>query len=255
MSNDTQIAGRDRQPLDDEQGDHARSPDTTKLSDVELGRAYRKMLESHQGGLKVDFVTGLVSLPDEKNTVPLPITRYAQSFDKTIHELTPNSFGRNGIEYVRFTDVESLATRERAAGVEAGREEAAKLCDSFGHHWSGAPALAFFSCATKIRNGDFKYGDRIAEPVVNTAPTLYYMRDNHVSRRLTHDVETALNEIIEELDAGWTSGMLGSHDKRMPAAIHANYKDREGFLINARTWLGQAIATAAGIANTNGAAA
>ena len=58
----------------------------------------------------------------------------------------------------------------------------------------------------------------------------YYMRDNHTFRRLDRDVATALAQIEEELDAGWTSGMLCSSNRDTPT-IHSNYKrDRAYFL-------------------------
>lgn len=45
----------------------------------------------------------------------------------------------------KSTPAEAPSVRDQAL------EEAAKLADSVGHHWSGAPALAFFALATRIR--------------------------------------------------------------------------------------------------------
>lgn len=62
----------------------------------------------------------------------------------------------------------------------------------------------------------------------------YYMRDNHTFRRLDSDVETALAQIEEELEAGWTSGMLCSSDRGAPT-IHSDYKrDKAYFLKQCR---------------------
>ena len=58
----------------------------------------------------------------------------------------------------------------------------------------------------------------------------YYMRDNHTFRRLDRDVTMALAQIEEELDAGWTSGMLCSSNPDT-TTIHSDYKrDRAYFL-------------------------
>jgi hypothetical protein len=44
--------------------------------------------------------------------------------------------------------VDAIVAAERAAAVE----EAADAADSIGHHWSGAPALAFFALAGDLRS-------------------------------------------------------------------------------------------------------
>ena len=59
---------------------------------------------------------------------------------------------------------------------------------------------------------------------------IHYMRDNHTFKRLSDDVETAIEEIVTELDAGFTSGMLCS---KRPGFVNigTNYRQpREEFL-------------------------
>lgn len=59
---------------------------------------------------------------------------------------------------------------------------------------------------------------------------VYYMRDNHTFKRLSDDVGTAIAEIVAELDAGFTSGMLCS---KRPGFVNigTNYQQpREEFL-------------------------
>lgn len=59
---------------------------------------------------------------------------------------------------------------------------------------------------------------------------MYYMRDNHTFRRLSREADAAIKEISEELDAGWTSGMLCSTRPGF-INIHANYRrPKEEFL-------------------------
>jgi hypothetical protein len=36
---------------------------------------------------------------------------------------------------------------------------------------------------------------------------IFYMRDNHTFTKLSDDVETALKQIGEDFDEGWTCGM------------------------------------------------
>lgn len=52
----------------------------------------------------------------------------------------------------------------------------------------------------------------------------YYMRDNHTFRGLSDDLEMALSQIEEELDAGWTSGMLCSKHAIEFDSVHADYR-------------------------------
>ena len=62
----------------------------------------------------------------------------------------------------------------------------------------------------------------------------YYMRDNHTFRRLDSDIATALVQIEEELEAGWTSGMLCSSNSGTPT-VHSDYKrDKAYFLKQCR---------------------
>lgn len=63
---------------------------------------------------------------------------------------------------------------------------------------------------------------------------VYYMRDNHTFKRLSDDVGTAIAEIVAELDAGFTSGMLCS--KRLGFSnIGTNFREsREEFLSKCR---------------------
>lgn len=59
---------------------------------------------------------------------------------------------------------------------------------------------------------------------------IHYMRDNHTFKRLSDDAETAIEEIVAELDAGFTSGMLCS---KRPGFVNigTNYRQpREEFL-------------------------
>lgn len=66
---------------------------------------------------------------------------------------------------------------------------------------------------------------------------IFYMRDNHTFTKLSDDVETALKQIEEDFDEGWTCGMLCS---KRPGwtHIHANGKaERESFLKQVRTRL------------------
>lgn len=45
---------------------------------------------------------------------------------------------------------------------------------------------------------------------------IYYMRDNHTFRKLTTDVAEAKAAIIEEFEAGYKYGMLGTRDAPIP---------------------------------------
>lgn len=80
-------------------------------------------------------------------------------------------------------------------------------------------------------------------PAVPTQPTeakklgIYYMRDNHTFRSLSDDPETALSQIIEELDAGHTSGMLCTKRPSAPKVVHFDYRDRAGSLARAKIYL------------------
>jgi hypothetical protein len=182
--------------------------DTDQLDDAALGRAYKLMIQAHQGGLQVDFITGMISLPTAIR---------AQD------------------------DLKPLIEAAEQRGRDQAREQSARLCDHYGHNWSGAPALAFFECAEQIRNETPKYNRTSNQPSMQVSTSMYYMRDNHTFKRLTPDVETALGEIAAELDAGHTSGMLASKCVGAPAGIHARHDDREGFLRNAREWLVRAL--------------
>ncbi|MNH20493.1 hypothetical protein D3C79_802680 [compost metagenome] len=59
---------------------------------------------------------------------------------------------------------------------------------------------------------------------------IHYMRDNHTFKLLSDDLETAIEEIVAELDAGFTSGMLCSKRPGF-VNINTNYRQpREEFL-------------------------
>lgn len=65
--------------------------------------------------------------------------------------------------------------------------------------------------------------------------TWFYMRDNHTFRQLTGDVNQMVWQISEELEAGWTAGMLCS--KQDPRVIHCDCERPEEFLVNVREFL------------------
>lgn len=72
--------------------------------------------------------------------------------------------------------------------------------------------------------------DHPEQPLAMVLNLIYYMRDNHTFKRLSDDVETAIGEIVAELDAGFTSGMLCS---KRPGFVNigTNYRQpREEFL-------------------------
>lgn len=50
---------------------------------------------------------------------------------------------------------------------------------------------------------------------------IYYMRDNHTFRSISLNVEKALEQIKEEIDAGYSYGMVCSKFPKAPAPIHA----------------------------------
>jgi len=50
---------------------------------------------------------------------------------------------------------------------------------------------------------------------------IYYLRDNHTFRHVSNNVIEALQQIREEFDAGFTSGMLSSRDVPIDG-IHAH---------------------------------
>ena len=67
-----------------------------------------------------------------------------------------------------------------------------------------------------------------AEKISKQLP-IYYMRDNHTFRLLSEDVSTALIEIEQDFNEGWTHGMLCSKRKNF-TIVHANgNKDRLNF--------------------------
>lgn len=63
---------------------------------------------------------------------------------------------------------------------------------------------------------------------------VYYMRDNHTFRRLSGNPETALAEIVEELDSGWTAGMLCAKRDNKSHIIHCNFLDVPAFIEKCR---------------------
>lgn len=56
--------------------------------------------------------------------------------------------------FVALVEAETLKAHQQAieAAVLAEREALARRADSIGHHWSGAPATAFFEFAEEIRS-------------------------------------------------------------------------------------------------------
>jgi hypothetical protein len=70
-------------------------------------------------------------------------------------------------------------------------------------------------------------------------PPIYYMRDNHTFRPLPENVDAALHSIGQELDAGFTCGMLCTkREGANPRLLHFRYQTpRADMLVQAREWL------------------
>ena len=83
--------------------------------------------------------------------------------------------------------------------------------------------------------------------VEQEVPKIWYMRDNHTFRQLPENVDAALRDIEEELDAGYTSGMLCTKRKGAnPRHLHFSYTTpREEMLQRASMWLANEIAARA----------
>lgn len=85
-------------------------------------------------------------------------------------------------------------------------------------------------------------------------PKIWYMRDNHTFRQLPENVEAALRDITEELDAGFTSGMLCTkREGANPRHLHFTYiTPRDEMMEKARVWLTNEIAARAAQETVNG---
>ena len=69
---------------------------------------------------------------------------------------------------------------------------------------------------------------KVEEPL----PPIYYMRDNHTFKKLSEDVTTALVEIEEEFNAGYTYGSLYSKRDGF-RQVHAQGENLRMFFLNA----------------------
>ena len=99
-------------------------------------------------------------------------------------------------------------------------------------------------------NGKYEDGDKIAisirealaqpeqEPV-----TIWYMRDNHTFKKLSADVSTALIEIEQEFNEGYTYGMLCSKRKGFPTVHASGDKKRLEFFAECKLTLEQWLPT------------
>ena len=78
----------------------------------------------------------------------------------------------------------------------------------------------------------FRWMEEIEVRIKPEKPTWYYMRDNHTFRKLEGTPWDMIEQIMEELEAGYTSGSLLT--KQLQGVdVHCNYKDQAGFLLKA----------------------
>ena len=66
---------------------------------------------------------------------------------------------------------------------------------------------------------------------------LYYMRDNHTFKKLSMDVDIAIEQIKKEFKDGYTMGMLCTHDATIQP-IHAS-ADLVSFIQKIKQWYEQ----------------
>ena len=67
--------------------------------------------------------------------------------------------------------------------------------------------------------------------------SIYYMRDNHTFRKLSLNVESALVEIQQELDDGFTCGALVCDHKAAPQRIvRCYYRNVDKFKAEVKKW-------------------
>ena len=71
----------------------------------------------------------------------------------------------------------------------------------------------------------------------NQELNIFYMRDNHTFRKLSINVESALFEIQQELDDGFTCGGLVCKNVAAPQQIvHCDYQNVEKFKQEVKEW-------------------
>lgn len=73
--------------------------------------------------------------------------------------------------------------------------------------------------------------------------TIWYMRDNHTFKKLSADVSTALIEIEQEFNEGYTYGMLCSKRKGFPTVHASGDKKRLEFFAECKSTLEQWLPT------------
>ena len=71
------------------------------------------------------------------------------------------------------------------------------------------------------------------------ALTIWYMRDNHTFKKLSADVSTALIEIEQEFNEGYTYGMLCSKREGFPNVHASGDKKRLEFFAECKSTLEQ----------------
>lgn len=158
---------------------------------------------------------------------------------------------------IKDTREEVIAAWSRRAAPPAQAQPSRQVLNEFIEKFClGKPELiataqsAFYAFTQLAPNQEAAHAVGVEQEV----PKIWYMRDNHTFRQLPENVDAALRDIAEELDAGYTSGMLCTkREGANPRHLHFSYTTpREEMLQRASMWLANEIAARAAKEKANG---